>query len=71
MFEKETEKYSDNNETRGGAREGAGRKRQGEEVRRTTVSFSCTKSEKERLEKLAKDSGLSKSQYICKKIFNK
>ena len=56
--------------TRGGARPNAGRKRQGEEAKRTTVSFVCTPSEKEKLKELASLSGLSKSQYICKKVFS-
>ena len=57
-------------ETRGGARPNAGRKRQGEEAKRTTVSFVCTPSEKEKLKELASLSGLSQSQFICKKLFS-
>ncbi len=60
-----------NNETWGGAREGAGRKRQGEEARRSTISFVCTESEKEELKAQAKAAGLSQSQYICQKLFEK
>ncbi len=57
--------------TWGGAREGAGRKRQGEEARRSTISFVCTESEKEDLKAQAKAAGLSQSQYICQKLFEK
>lgn len=56
-------------DNRGGKRLGAGRKRQGAEARRSTVAFACTESEKALLKKLAKDAGLSQSQYIIKKIF--
>ena len=55
--------------TRGGARPNAGRKRQGEEAKRTTVSFVCTSSEKKMLKALALKSGLSQSQFICSRIF--
>lgn len=56
--------------TRGGARPNAGRKRQGEEAKRTVISFVCTPSEKQKLKALAESAGLSQSQFICKKIFN-
>ena len=49
---------------------GGGRKRQGEEAKRTTVSFVCTPSEKIKLKELAENAGLSQSQFICKKIFS-
>ena len=54
----------------GGARPNAGRKRQGEEAKRTTVSFVCTPSEKIKLKELAENAGLSQSQFICRKIFS-
>jgi len=56
--------------TRGGYRPNAGRKRQGEEAKRTVISFVCTPSEKQKLKVLAESAGLSQSQFICKKIFN-
>ena len=55
--------------TRGGARPGAGRKRQGDEARTVTVSFICTPSQKEMLKNLSLKSGLSQSQFICSRIF--
>lgn len=57
-------------ETRGGARPGAGRKRQGSESKTATVSFVCTESEKQKLREMSENSGLSQSQYICMKLFS-
>lgn len=48
---------------------GGGRKKQGTEAKRETVSFVCTPSEKQLLKELAQNAGLSQSQFICKKIF--
>lgn len=48
---------------------GGGRKKQGPEAKRETVSFVCTPSEKQLLKELAQNAGLSQSQFICKKIF--
>lgn len=64
MIEHEEKKYT------GYGYHGGGRKRQGEEAKRTTVSFVCTPSEKKKLKELAENVGLSQSQFICKKIFS-
>lgn len=56
---------------RGGKREGAGRKRKAEELRRTTVSFTCTKNEAEMITETSKALGISKSEFICSKLFGK
>ena len=48
---------------RGGAREGAGRKKK-EDAKRTTVSFVCSAEEKKLIDELVKKSGLSRSQFI-------
>lgn len=62
--------FMESKKTRGGSRPNAGRKRQGEEAKRTTVSFVCTPSEKIKLKELAENAGLSQSQFICRKIFS-
>lgn len=56
---------------RGGAREGAGRKRSGEEARRTTIAFCCTESEAKRLKEIVASKGVSVSAYICERLFDK
>lgn len=56
---------------RGGKREGAGRKRKTEELRRTTVSFTCSKNEAELITETAAALGISKSEFICSKLFDK
>ena len=52
---------------RGGAREGAGRKKK-EDARRTTLSFVCSAEEKIFIDKLTENSGLSRSQFIMAAI---
>lgn len=52
---------------RGGAREGAGRKKK-EDAKRTTVSFVCTAEEKKLIDSLTENSGLSRSQFIMSAI---
>ena len=54
--------------SRGGAREGAGRKPRQKEAARTTLSFVCTPAEKKLIDKLTKNSGLSRSQFILAAI---
>ena len=52
---------------RGGAREGAGRKKK-ENAKRTTVSFVCSEEEKKLIDELVKKSDLSRSQFIMSAI---
>ena len=52
---------------RGGAREGAGRKKK-ENAKRTTVSFVCSEEEKKLIDELVKKSDLSRSQFILSAI---
>ena len=52
---------------RGGAREGAGRKKK-ENAKRTTLSFVCSAEEKIFIDKLVNNSGLSRSQFILAAI---
>lgn len=52
----------------GGRREGAGRKRGGTELRRVTISFVCTQSEKELITAQAEVLGISRSEFILKKV---
>lgn len=47
---------------------GGGRKAKGPEPRNCTMSFVCTKTEKEAIKTAAKESGLSVSEYCTKKI---
>lgn len=54
---------------RGGARTGAGRPKKTEEAKRCTVSFVCTQSEKEIIEQNSTALGVSKSEYICSRLF--
>jgi len=52
---------------RGGAREGAGRKKK-ENAKRTTLSFVCSEEEKTFIDKLTENCGLSRSQFILAAI---
>ena len=52
---------------RGGAREGAGRKKK-ENAKRTTLSFVCSEEEKTFIDKLTENCGLSRSQFIMAAI---
>lgn len=58
---------SDN--TWGGKRENAGRKTKNKSGKAVTVSFSCSKEQKEHLKTDVKKSGLNQSEYICKKLW--
>lgn len=54
-------------ETRGGKREGAGRKpKKGDKA--ITISFCLLPEQKEKLDKAVQDSGLSRSEYLVKKL---
>ena len=55
-------------ETRGGKREGAGRKPK-DGPKAVTVSFCLMPDQKAKLEAAVQNSGLSRSEYIIKKIF--
>ena len=55
-------------ETRGGAREGAGRKLKSASGKAVTVSFCCAPEQKERLLREVEKSGLSRSEYIVTKL---
>lgn len=55
-------------ENRGGARKNAGRKPKPEQGKAVTVSFCCTPEQKEKLDKAVQDSGLSRSEYLVKKL---
>lgn len=57
-------------ENRGGKREGAGRKPRQKEAARTTLSFVCTPEEKKLIDKLTKNCGLSRSQFILACVYN-
>lgn len=50
--------------THGGARPGAGRKRQDSETRRTTMAISGTPTEINKIRQLAKVSGKSTSRFL-------
>lgn len=50
--------------THGGAREGAGRKRKGDEARRKTMAISGTPTEIETIRQLAKESGKTTSRFL-------
>lgn len=52
--------------SRGGAREGAGRKKK--EIKAITVSFCLTPEQKEKLEQKVIKSRLSRSSYIIKML---
>jgi predicted metal-binding transcription factor (methanogenesis marker protein 9) len=55
-------------EKRGGARKNAGRKPKPEQDKVVTVSFCCTPEQKKKLYKAVQDSGLSRSEYLVKKL---
>ena len=55
--------------SRGGAREGAGRKKK-ENAKRITVSFVCSPEDKKLIDELVKKSGLSRSQFIMSAIYS-
>ena len=55
-------------ENRGGARKNAGRKQKEDGAKAVTVSFCCTPEQKEKLDKAVQDSGLSRSEYLVKKL---
>lgn len=55
-------------ENRGGARKNAGRKQKEDGEKAVTVSFCCTPEQKEKLDKAVQDSGLSRSEYLVKKL---
>ena len=50
--------------THGGARSGAGRKRQDTEARRSTMAISGTETELEKIKQLAKESGKTTSRFL-------
>ena len=50
--------------THGGARAGAGRKRQGTEARRSMMSIAGTNTELETIRQLAKESGKTTSRFL-------
>ena len=50
--------------THGGARAGAGRKRQDTEARSKTMAISGTETEIEKIKKLAKESGKTTSRFL-------
>lgn len=50
--------------THGGARAGAGRKRQDTEARRSTMAISGTETELETIRQLAKDAGKTTSRFL-------
>ena len=55
-------------ENRGGTRKNAGRKQKEDGAKAVTVSFCCTPEQKEKLDKAVQDSGLSRSEYLVKKL---
>ena len=55
--------------TRGGAREGAGRKPRQKEAATTTMSIVCTASEKKMIKEFAKNSGLSISGFVLAAVY--
>lgn len=61
-------KLSEKKENRGGARKNAGRKQKEDGAKAVTVSFCCTSEQKEALDKAVQDSGLSRSEYLVKKL---
>ena len=52
---------------RGGAREGAGRKKK-ENAKRITVSIVCSPEDKKLIDSLTENSGISRSQFILAAI---
>lgn len=61
-------KLSEKKENRGGARKNAGRKQKEDGAKAVTVSFCCTLEQKEKLDKAVQNSGLSRSEYLVKKL---
>lgn len=61
-------KWNLKKENRGGARKNAGRKQKEDGAKAVTVSFCCTPEQKEALDKAVQDSGLSRSEYLVKKL---
>ena len=61
-------KLSEKKENRGGARKNAGRKQKEDGAKAVTVSFCCTPEQKEKLDKAVQDSGLSRSEFLVKKL---
>lgn len=52
----------------GGKREGAGRPKK-ENPRTITIAIACSQEEKDAINRMSKESGLSKSQFILRKVF--
>lgn len=52
----------------GGAREGAGRKLKSASGKAVTITFCCSPKQKETLAHNVEESGLSRSEYITKKL---
>lgn len=57
--------------THGGARAGAGRKRQDTEARRATMAISGTETELETIRQLAKDAGKTTSRFLIELALEK
>jgi hypothetical protein len=55
-------------ENRGGARKNAGRKQKEDSAKAVTVSFCLLPEQKEKLDKAVQDSGLSRSEFLVKKL---
>ena len=55
--------------TRGGYRPGSGRKKKDVSGKAVTISFCCSPEQKDRLNADVEGSGLSRSEYICNKLF--
>lgn len=55
-------------ENRGGARKNAGRKQKEDGAKAVTVSFCLLPEQKEKLDKAVQNSGLSRSEYLAKKL---
>lgn len=53
---------------RGGARDNSGRKQKSDAGKAVTVSFSCSPEQKEALQSLVSESGLSQSEFILSKV---
>ena len=56
-------------ENRGGKRPNSGRKPKDASGKAVTVSFCCSPEQRDRLNADVEDSGKSRSEYICKKLF--
>ena len=57
--------------THGGARPGAGRKRQDTEARRSTIAISGTETEIKTIRQLAKQAGKTTSRFLIELALNK